>query len=316
MTTARASSVDIIYGDYHSSKTSRLGDVAEYYYEKTGKPARLISSDTGGWDVIQDLINEGIIVPFKLTIHRPHLIQDMKWLTQGRWPLDPTDYLSELETEPHLEGVSVLLLDGITSMCDMLLEYHVHSIKIEGASVVPQGVKIAGLGKDNFIQDGEYMRRIKSLTDFGEVQTTAREMIRNTSFLPIPAVWTALECKGEDNDDKPVHGPQFIGKALTGTCGQLFANMVHLDLIPVQIKDKNGAVVGEEFRPRMYLKSHYDPRDPLKLRYPAQVRAPRTMWDKVPLYLPEPNMKLLYKALEELREESQKQIQAAKAVEV
>ena len=43
------STVDCLYGDTGSTKTSRLGDAAEYYYKRTGKPSRLVSSDTGGW---------------------------------------------------------------------------------------------------------------------------------------------------------------------------------------------------------------------------------------------------------------------------
>lgn len=294
----------MIWAESGAGKTSRLGDAAEYYFDLTGKPARLVSTDPGGWGAIESLIVDGTIVPFRVVKHREHLMQDLNKLTQGFWPVDPSNPLSPFEEKPDLSNVSVLLFDGISSMCEMLSEYHLHAVKMEGAganrTVVGTNVKIAGLPRDNFIEDAEYNRRILSQTDYGEIQRTARELLSNTSFLPIPTIWTALPCKSEDDNDRPVHGPKFFGKALTGNCGNLFGNMLHLYNTQVKVKEDGKEVVKEV--PMMYLRTHSAPGDQMKVPMPAKVRAPRTLHHKIPLYMA-PDLKLLYKELDKLRDE-------------
>ena len=291
---ARSGSVDMIYGDSGDGKTAALGEVAEWYYARTGKPSFLINTDPGGWETIQPHVEAGIIIPYKVVENRRHLMNDLLKLARGHRPTKLDDPLSPLSAAPQTDDIAALLFDGITSTCDMLMQWHLHAVKAgaQAGTVTPTDVNIAGVPKENFIVSGEgegsYMRRIASMTDYGEIQRTARELLSATSMLPIPAVWTALPCKGEDQNAKPIYGPAFMGNALTGRCGNLFGNLIHL----YPTFDASGAK-----KVMMFLRNHVDPKDPMKIPFPAKIRVPKLLADKVEPAVP-PDMRWLYSAIE------------------
>lgn len=322
----RVSSVDILYGSTGVTKTSRLGDAVEYYHAKTGKRARLIITDPGGIDPIQPLVDSGLIETFRVVSQRPALIQDFDKLTAGWWPLDPSNPLSPLGP-PNLKDIAVLLFDGISSMCELFVEKHTTGIKLahdekNNIVMVPGQVSVSDMPKNTVIYSGVgddlstyYARRPMSKADYGEIQRAVRTGLGNLAMLPVPCICTALECKAEATDDegntKPVRGPLFIGKALTGTCGNLFGNMIHMDFLPLQVSVDNPVnPKGEKLTvyqpsPILFLKNHLDPKDPLRIPYPAKVRAPRSLYDKVPPMAP-PDLKALYEFLDALREEERR----------
>ncbi|MGH9968459.1 MAG: hypothetical protein ACREBG_11610, partial [Pyrinomonadaceae bacterium] len=116
--------INMVYGDTGSTKTSRLGDAAEYYSRKFGKPVRGVFSDTGGNGAIQHLVDDGTIVAFVLTHERGDtLIEDMDKLSRGWWPEDVDNPKSKL-LPPSLAGVSAMLFDGATSWCQMMMTFH------------------------------------------------------------------------------------------------------------------------------------------------------------------------------------------------
>lgn len=308
----RSATVNCVYGDTSSTKTSRLGDAAEYYYELLGKPSRLICTDNAGWGPLDSLVDAGVIVPFKVNINRPHLIGDLSKMTQGWWPADPQDPMSPL-VAPDKNGlnkgeVAAIMLDGITNACSMMMEVHQKSVAMVGGNMTAGDIKVPEMPRDSYIKSGDdYLRRFTGRSDYMGVQDRAVEFIRNLSMLPVPSEVTALEAKGEDEQKKPIYGPQFIGKALTGVCGPWFANLVHLDFLSkvVEIEDpvnQGKRIQVEQPQPVMFLKPHYDPSDPLKIKYPAKVRAPRTLYHKVPAACA-PDLKQLYEFLDSLREE-------------
>ena len=297
---------DCIYGDTSSTKTSRLGDAAEYYYEKTGNPSRLVCTDNAGWGPLDSLVSRGIIQPYKVVPGRKHLIQDLSRLTQGGWPKDPSDPLSEIVFGP-LDEVGAIFFDGITTTCQLMMEVHQGSITVQGGTMSATNIRVPEMPRDSYIQSGDYARRFVGRSDYMGVQDRIQEFVRNTSMLPVPVIWTALEAKGEDADRKPIYGPQFIGKALTGVCGPWFGNLIHLDFVNklTKVTDPDDPKVSfevEQPTPYMFLKPHFDPKDPMKVKYPAKVRAPRTLHEKVPAFA-KPRLDLLYKFLDELREQ-------------
>ena len=304
MSTQRAP--DCLFGDTSTTKTSRLGDAAEYYFEKTGLPSRLVCTDNAGWGPLESLVDRGIIQPYKVTSERKFLIQDLSRLSQGGWPKDPEDPLSEI-VRCDLSKIAAYLYDGITTTCQLMMEVHQSSITVTGGVMSATHVKVPEMPKDSYVESGDYSRRFVGRSDYMGVQDRIAEFIRNTSMLPIPAIWTALESKGEDDQKKPIYGPQFIGRALTGVCGPWFGNLIHLDFINklVDVADPDNPAVKfqiEQPTPYMFLKPHFDPKDPLKIKYPAKVRAPRTLHEKVPAFC-KPRLDLLYKFLDSLREE-------------
>lgn len=311
------STVDAIYGDSSTTKTSRLGDAAEYYYKKTGKPSRLVSSDTGGWVPIQSLVTAGVIQAFALVMQRPNLIEDMDKLSQGWWPVDPDDPMSILERPKAGPPThAALLMDGATAWCHMMMTFHEGAVEYDpnfldkdtGAKggYRPTTVRVPEMPRGSFVKSGEYLRRFTGRSDYGGVQARIKEFIRNTAFLPVPAVWTALETKGADEGKKPVYGPDFIGQALTGVCGPWFGNLLHLDFVPVEKLVDNPAGTGKlkiiEAAPLLFTRSHIDERDPSQTPYMAKPRVARTLWQKMPAVL-NPRLDAYYELLDDIAKE-------------
>jgi hypothetical protein len=152
--------------------------------------------------------------------------------------------------------------------------------------------------KANLIRSGTFRHRFSSQTDYGSIQDIIGEFIRNSGMLPVlKCVWTGHETTGgEDENKRPIYGPDFIGKKATGKCGPWFGNMIHMDLLPVMVAAKDPL---EQLRPFMFLRSHVDPNDGLKRPWPAKTRALRKYWDKVPDVV-EPRMDKVYALLDEL----------------
>lgn len=306
---ARSGSVDMIYGKSGSGKTAALGDAAEFHYERTGKPVFLVNTDPGGWDVLQHLVEAGVVLPYKVVQDRRDLMHDLIKLSKGHRPLDLDNPLSPLSPAPKFDDVSAIFFDGITSTCSMLSEWHVHSVQLgaQAGTITPTSVNIAGIPRENFIISGEgndvYIRRILGQTDYGEVQRTAREILSAWAMLPLPVIGTALPNVSEDKKAGRVpKGPGFMGQALTAHCGNMFGNLLHLDK---QIaKDGSAKFV-------MWLKDHPDMTDPLRELFPAKVRVPKSMAHKVPASI-EPDMKFLYRAIEDLQREARESLAGAR----
>lgn len=300
---------DIIYGATGSTKTSRLGDIAEYIMAKTGKRSRLISADPGGWAAIEDLVRtaenpKGIIEAFALIQHRNYLYETMEKLTLGWWPKDPADPQSEL-VPPQANNIreyGALLVEGVTSFCELMMRTNMTDL--ENINVPRSDAE-----KSNILKSGTtFKHRFASQTDYGSIQDIIAEFIRNSAMLPYNRVaWTGLEQRGEDDQKKPVYGPDFIGKKATGKCGPWFGNMIHMDFILVNQEvpdpsDPQKRITVQQSKPFMFLRPHIDPTDPFKIPWPAKVRVVRTMHDKIPNVM-EPRMDKLYKLLDSLKEQ-------------
>jgi hypothetical protein len=299
---------NLIYGDTSSTKTSRLGDAADYYANKTGKPVRGIFSDTGGYEAISTLVSEGKVIPFILsgTHRKDTLIEDMDKLSRGWWPQDPEDPESKLVYD-KMDKVSAVLFDGATSWSQIMMTFHEGAVKYVQASdsIVATGVRVPEMPKDSFIRSGDYLRRFTGRSDYGGVQARIKEFIRNSAMLPVPAEWSALETKGTDEGKRPVYGPDFIGQALTGVCGPWFGNILHLDLIPTEGEE---TVAGRKIKivkasPFIFTRPHIDPDDPSKVPYMAKTRVDRRLWAKVPTVMA-PDLKAFYEMIDKLQEEA------------
>lgn len=294
---------DLLYGESGTTKTSRLGDIAEYLFKRYGKRSRLITADTGGWEVIEDLVRtddnpDGIIDAFALVQHRTNLYETMQKLCLGFWPEDPRDPQSRLlpPTQNGLKEFSGVFYEGLTSWCDIAMNTNVTDLEHVR---VPR----SEAEKENLIESGEFKRRFSSQTDYGSIQEFIAACVRDSGMLPMAkVVWTALEQKGEDDQKKPVLGPDIIGRKATGKCGPWFGNLIHIDLVPVNVEvpdpiNPAKKIVVAKPKPIMFLRSHIDPLDPFKLSWPAKTRALRKFWDSVPDFM-EPDMGKFYEMMD------------------
>jgi len=309
-----------------TKKTANLGFVSQYIFEDTGLPSHLIVTDNAGLDTVISEVESGLIIPYRIVSQRKFLIRDFSLLSQGWWPKDIHDPLSEL-LPPNFEEFGALLWDGWTSTSEMLMEVHESAITVRPKPGHPgvmemeaTNVKVAEMPKDSFIYSGEgdsvYARRSTGRSDFGAVQGRAREFMRNLSQLPIPTVCTALECRGEDkeNNSRPIYGPQFAGSALTGHIGGKFANLLHMALLPKEEAVIDPSDSTKKIRilgnvPVMYTTTHYRADDPLKVPYPSVVRAPKVpeLLARIPKIGP-PRIDLLFKLLDELFDEERRML--------
>lgn len=301
--------VDMIYGESKTTKTSRLGDAAEYYFKKTGKPARGVFSDTGGYDAIQKLVDEGIVIPFILSPERgATLLEDMDRLSQGWWPADPSDPKAKLVKGP-LDSISVMLFDGATSWCELMAYYHERSVKFsqqgDNIMMVPTNVRVPEMPKDSFVKSGDFGFRFLGRSDYMGVQGAITSFIRNTAFLAVPAIWTAVEAKSADEFSKPCYGPDFFGNKLTGKCGKWFGNLLHLDQIATkQTVDVGGKKIEvTKASPFLFTTPHIDPDDPYKIPYMAGTRVDKSLWDKVPPVM-EPRLDKFYELIDSLMKQA------------
>lgn len=87
---------DLFYGASGTTKTSNIGRAALYILKKYGKRTRLVSADGGGWEPIDPLVQEGIVIPWAIRL-RQHRVETMDKACQGYWPRDVENPLSVLE---------------------------------------------------------------------------------------------------------------------------------------------------------------------------------------------------------------------------
>lgn len=298
---------DLIYGPTGSTKTSRLGDIAEYTMRKFNKKSRLFSADPGGWEPIDDLTKsdarpDGIIETFALIQHRDKLYETVQKLCLGWWPRDPRDPQSELLSPAHnsFRDVGALFIEGLTSISDIL--FHTNMTDL-------QNIRVPEMPENSRITSGEYVRRFAGRSDYMGVQDSIAEFVRDSGMLPARVVWTATEQKGEGENKKPVYGPDIVGQKATGKCGPWFGNMIHLVKVPFSEMVDDPLRPGQKIRverpkPFMFLRDHIDPNDPYKLPWPAKTRAPRKRWSEVPDFMP-PDMGKFYELMDKLKEDKQ-----------
>ncbi len=87
---------DLLYGQSGCTKTSQIGRIALWALEKYGKRTRLISADGGGWEPLEPLVREGIIVPWPIRLWKSR-VEVIDKACQGWWPADVENPSSVLE---------------------------------------------------------------------------------------------------------------------------------------------------------------------------------------------------------------------------
>lgn len=295
-----AGRADLIYGATGSTKTSRLGDIAEYVMRRYQQPSRLISADPGGWEPIEGLVHEGIIKPFAVIQHRRDIYETMAKLCLGYWPANPEDAQSPLlpPKQNGLQNIGAILIEGLTSWCDILMHVNLTDM---------QRVKVPEMPKDSQVTSGEYVRRFSGRSDYGGIQDTIADFVRDSGTIPVKrVVWTALEnMDAEDESKRPTYGPDLIGKKATARCGPWFGNMFHLMKTPVRVErpdpvEASKKITVVKLKPMVYLCDHINPDDPRKIPWPAKTRAPKALFDQVPDVMP-PDMDAVYEMLAKLQ---------------
>lgn len=87
---------DLLYGASGTTKTSQIGKAALWALRKYGHKTRLISTDGGGWEPLDPLVSEGIIIPWPIRSWSSR-VETIDKACQGYWPSDPSNPNSQLE---------------------------------------------------------------------------------------------------------------------------------------------------------------------------------------------------------------------------
>lgn len=293
---------DLMYGASGTRKTTNIGKVAEYIWERYHKISRLVTLDGGGYDVLLPLVDAGILKPWVLLGRKKFTVSTLDMACQGYWPMDPDDPESPLvpPTAATWEQVGFYAFEGLTSIGDTIIRQlkadKAHLSQDPSYTYAEEPVVMEGGGKKVISYSGGNM------SYFGFGQDQLYDFVLKTHLLPVEKVlWTALEGKGEEEGTRmPVFGPAIIGRKSTGKATQWFGNSVHVEqLCTVGVKDASGH--GEVIeRPVMYTRTHSGKDN---IPFPCKHRAPYQLADKVPLVFDPPDMAALYRLLDKLNED-------------
>lgn len=241
----------LLYGESSTFKTTQIGLYADYEYDRTGLPTRLITCDSG-FGPVQDQVQRGTIIPLRLE-SAMHPVPVLNKLSKGMWPLriineheglwamNPGDSFVSMT---HQTGA--IAVEGLTRICELVRKAWCEEHREMGEPL--QG---------KYEQDGESFAFQSRGTLFG-VQQLINNLVIGFRGLPVDRVlFTAHESKGKDVTGKSMFGPATTGLALTDKVSGWFEVTLHHESYTYAVKTKTGKQVT---RPgvRAYFTRHQD----------------------------------------------------------
>jgi hypothetical protein len=263
-------------------------------WDKFGKRTRLVAGDTGGFDTMGSLVDEGIVIPF-VVANDPYPIETLDKVAQGYWPDDKGFLVSPGAPSAGGQDIGLYVFEGLTSFGDIMMRHLSHTKK--RLSQDPAYTYV----------DGKTEFSGTNMSYYGEIQNRIYDFVVKSSMLPVERViWTALEGRGEEEGTKsPTYGPSIVGKKSTGKAGQWFGNMIHLEMLVTEVADPATKQINHLQRRVMYIQPHADVI--AKIPFPAKVRVP---FDKAgefskamggQPYMDPPDLGKLYDLLESMK---------------
>jgi hypothetical protein len=300
---------DCIYGRTGSTKTTQVGHLAEYIWEKHKKRTRLVSASPGGWKPIEYLVRtddnpDGIIEAQHLSLMTPFPLEVITRYCQGWWP----DKAGKL-VKSDLSDIGAYSFEGMSDFSTLVMS------NLLGRT----DISIPGTPKESFVQDRgstEGMRwGFSGMAHYGFIQQRIYEAVTTSNHLPVHKVlWTAYDTDAKDNNKRQIYGPQIIGEAMTGQAGGWFGAMLHMTLVAKSVQvpdpvDSTRKITVIRRVPIMFLREHVDPDDPYKVPYGAKPRGPSSLWAEWPDWM-EPNIGDFYRKLDAMGEKALAAIRA------
>src|ERR1700675_954110 len=131
----KRASCGLIYGAMNTTKTTKLGRVARYLFDKHGLRSRLISADNE-YDTLEDLIGEWIIEPFAMAAI-PNPFPVLTKLSLGYWPVMQNGQVVMQQTSvEEWSKIGAIMIEGTTTIAEMLLQDHIRKGRKIGEGVV------------------------------------------------------------------------------------------------------------------------------------------------------------------------------------
>lgn len=293
---------DLAYGATGTTKTTQIGELAEYVFELTGKRTRLVTADGGGYETIKPHVEAGMIDVWPV-LNEAHAIEALDFACQGYWPVEKDG--KRVLSKDGLDAIAGYAFEGLTSFGDLILKH----LRSTGAKLSQE---------PNFVyKDGDSTYYGSNMTYYGFVQDRLYDLVLKSHMLPVERVlWTALEGKGEEEGTRiPIFGPAIAGKKSIGKAPQWFGNSIHLEMLVTEGKEDANKQIQVTAKPVMYLKPHADKIS--KLVFPAKTRAPKEFAAQLPEFYDPPSLKKLYETLDSFKAkgaERVRQMMAARKV--
>lgn len=256
----------LVYGDSGSGKTSLIESLCPWVKKRENKVMRLVTADN--YDALQYLIDLGWLVVWDVN-NRKYPFESLMFASQGYWPKDMNDPVSELvpPTKETWDKVGAYAFEGLTAFGNFFL----NALSDRGA----QGDKIGEAAPAKFT-DGKTSFAGANMTYYGIAQRRLQDAVDKSKQLPVWLYWTALQMRATDTDTSlPIFGPELVGKAKTGDCPRWFANTLSI------AETQTGANTKER---RLYLTTYFDAKNP-NVPHVCKNRIPAVTAKGVPDYL-------------------------------
>jgi hypothetical protein len=250
----------VTYGDSGLGKSTNAKFFAQYEYELTGKPVRLIAAEDSSKTIFEPLINIGVVEPLFITKVKQPLVM-LRRLSRGEWPVEQkSGTISWEPMESWRDKIGAYVLEGLSSMSEALLE----EFREEHRFLREQKA-------DSYEISGEKVAT-SSQTSYGVAQAEMLKALRAFGMMPVDRVlWTAHENKGsESGTGLPIRGPGLVGSAGTDLVRKYCGLLLHFDSVKV-----NGSEIT-----RVFFVKHSDPIFP-NISYPAKTTIPSEKVDEL-----------------------------------
>jgi hypothetical protein len=288
-----------VYGKYHTYKTTQFADVVVYQYERTGKPARLITTDLGGVEHISELMAAELLDVVRVSaggLHRfygehgqlqdyyhPYTGADaeghrmgpraaLRALSRGSWfPLREASDGRQVLTPPNAEG-NVLTdfgcygFEGLTTAALLVFGDMVEYAEKTSEDVIYKIIEV-GLSEDSLETFAGPAR-----SHYGSAQSVVLGVLRNIVDMPVDRVFiSAHESKGKDKiTQATVYGTGLIGQAATDAVPPMVGDMFHLERYELNFPHPETQVPVVERGVRAHMQPHRD--DEMGFMWPAEMR--------------------------------------------
>lgn len=227
----------LIYGDSGTYKSSNLGELAEYLFERYGLISRLITADSGV-SPMQEQIDRGVIIHWDLTTAKNPMGLFKKAL-RGYWPDKLVKGKADegtfrLNSPAELSQFGGYFIEGLTRIADVMMQDLRDKRRDTGEPLQAK------------FEDGGVSFAQASRGTYGFVQTYTQDWVGELKALPVPwVIVTAHEGKGEDGvSKKTIFGPAIVGKAATDKVCGWFENSVHCQSYTYTVKGEAGTKEG------------------------------------------------------------------------
>lgn len=301
-----------LYGRSGTFKTTQIGFLARYIYEKTGKPLRLVSADGGGWRPILPEVEAGLIEVFSIR-NEINPIYILHKICEGYWPIHLINgiKLDGKMSKDTIDNVGGYAFEGITTISELMMDHlagrklgmnPAYSLNLtsSGESITSSekgdlNIKKFDSGEKITDEGGKELSNVTrgaySQDHYGFVQKEVVEKIVMSWNLPVELViWTSHEASGEDEvtKTKSVNGPALVGKKGTAKIGRNVGMMIHAEptVISQNIKVNNKDIVREITQVRYHFMSHAD-QILSKVTWEAKPRIPASLMDELLKVYPE-----------------------------